>query len=81
MSTHKLIMWTGTDVPDNTLWNGHVGLSDEDGEVVLFALGRDGQRVAGGYLCRLTATGLKHISGINPALGFPLDEKGRLKVL
>jgi len=41
---------------------------------------RTGERQFGGYLVSIRSTGIGRQTGVNPAFGFPLDERGRIEL-
>lgn len=51
---------------------------DRPGTVVVEAVDEKGQRVSFGSLARVSNEGLERFVDIDPALGFPLDSKGRI---
>ena len=48
--------------------------------VEVIAVDKEGRKVRDGYLLTLSSDGIKLCEGVNSELGFPRDEKGRLKV-
>lgn len=49
--------------------------------IAVWAVDGNGAKRGCGKLCWLDSRGLHLAKDIDPALGFPLDEKGRLKIL
>lgn len=53
----------------------------KDGKVAVCAVDEKGERLVHGYLLKITERGVVREKGVNPDLGFPLDEDGRLKLV
>lgn len=76
MAKLRVIPWEEKDSPTTV----HLVLKRAGSTTDVFARREDGGNIEDGYLAAFSCMGLTRKRNINPDLGFPLDEHGRIKL-
>lgn len=60
--------------------NVHLRLVDDFGDVLLIAVDRAGNPISCGVIARITEKGITRGWGVDPGLGFPLNDIGQVNL-